>query len=492
MVRGLMLVLVVLALARPAAAQDRLTVFLHGFNSNASTWADTASRLEARLQMTKALPELPWHLPFDAQANHLNSLAGGIGAPANMLMVGHSNGGLVARQLSTKRGMGGIVTLGSPHRGAPLARNIQGVTNHYLFTGEKLSLLLYMVGATSNNRFTGIWNSPGVAWIRSAISGLGAALWWTIGSISNSIGPVVTAPVLGDMTPGSAALNSLNAAGNLARESVTVPGRVGLVFVARDWWIGAPFVAGAPHLQYSGDQAIRYGIQALSAIAGYFGPPNFLPTDPYANSIRMQAQSIISDLLVYNSRWCAATTDRADCSISTDGVVPTDSQFFPGDAINMGYFGPAHITEKQVSEDHIFDALHRHLRLPLRGTSSGGGGGGGGGSAPAASTLSPAERLYPDTEIRSPNGAYALRYQSDGNLVLYGPDGVVWDSKTDGMGGHYCEMQPDGNFVIYHANGGEPWASDTNGLLGAELRVLDEGYVAIYDTGGNVAWWVPR
>ncbi len=488
MARVLMLVAILTALARPAAAQDRLTVFLHGFNSNASSWADTASRLEARLQITKALPELPWHVPFDAQSNHLNTLAAG--APANMVLVGHSNGGLVARQLSTKRPVGGIVTLGSPHLGAPLARNIQGVTSSYLFTGDKLSVLLFMVGATSNNRFTGIWNSPGVAWVRAGISGLGAALWWTIGSIENSIGPVVTAPVLTDMKPGSAVLNALNSGGNLARESVTVPGRVGLVFVARDWWIGAPFVAGAPHLQYRGDEAIRYGIQALSAIAGYFGPPNFLPTDPYANSIRMQAQSIISDLLVYNSRWCFATTERADCTVSTDGVVPTDSQFFPGDAVNMGYVGPTHTTEKQQSEPQIFDALHRHLRLPLRGSS--GGGGGGGSSAPASSVLSPGERLYPDTEIRSPNGAYVLRYQSDGNLVLHGPHGIVWDSKTDGKGGHYCEMQPDGNFVIYHADGSEPWASETDGLAGAELRVLDEGYVAIYDAAGNVPWWVPR
>jgi pimeloyl-ACP methyl ester carboxylesterase len=488
MARALTLVAILAVLARPAAAQDRLTVFLHGFNSSASTWADTAARLEARLQITKALPDLPWHVPFDAQANHLNTLAAG--APANMVLVGHSNGGLVARQLSTKRPVGGIVTLGSPHRGAPLARHIQGVTSSYLFTGDKLSVLLFMVGATGSNRFTGIWNSPGAAWVRSAISGLGAALWWTIGSIENSIGPVVTAPVLTDMKPGSTALNALNSSGNLSRESVTVPGRVGLVFVARDWWIGAPFVAGAPHLQYSGDQAIRYGIHALSAVAGYFGPPNFLPTDPYANSIRLQAQWIISDLLEYNSRWCFATTERADCTVSTDGVVPTDSQFFPGDAINMGYVGPTHTTQKQQSEPQIYDALNRHLRLPARGSS--GGGGGGGSSTPASSVLSPGERLYPDTEIRSPNGAYVLRYQSDGNLVLHGPDRIVWDSKTDGRGGHYCEMQPDGNFVIYHADGSEPWASETDGLAGAELRVLDEGYVAIYDAAGNVPWWVPR
>jgi pimeloyl-ACP methyl ester carboxylesterase len=476
--------------AQPAGAQDRVTVFLHGFNSDVASWHDTASRLAARLQIVSHVPSLPWHLPFDTQATQLHHEANAAGAPPNAVVVGHSNGGLVARQLSTKRALGGIVTLGSPHRGAPLARNIHGVTQHYLFTGQKLGLLLYMLGAShGTNQFTGIWFSPGLAPLRAAIATLGLALSYTVGTIEGSIGPIVTAPVLADMTPGSPVLNALNSAGNTARESVAVPHRVGLVFAARDWWVGAPFVAGAPHLQYWGHASVATAIVFLGYIEAYFNYPNFLPHDPVAVTIRNQARSVISDLLVYNAVWCAATTDRPDCSVSTDGVVPTESQYFPGDAANVGYYGPAHITQKQASEPFIFDALTSRLGLKTRG--AGGGGGGGGGGAPQ-STLTAGERLYPDTEIRSPGGAYALRYQSDGNLVLYGPDGAVWASDTAGQGGLHCEMQPDGNFVIYHASGADPWESGTAGLPGAELRVQDDGYIVIYDAGQNVPWWAPR
>ncbi|MEP7117988.1 MAG: hypothetical protein ABI880_10420 [Acidobacteriota bacterium] len=488
MARHLIAAAVLVALAQPAQAQDRPTVFLHGFNSSAASWAATASRLQSRLQIAASIPELPWQLPYDAQANQLQALATGAGAPPNMVLVGHSNGGLVARQLSTKRPVGGIVTLGSPHQGAPLAATIQGVTQQYALVGQKLGQLLYMLGASNGtNRFTGLWNSPGMAPVRTAITTLGVALYYTVASIEQTIYPVVTAPVLRDMTPGSPVLTSLNSAGNLAREHVAVPARVGLVFAAREWWVGAPFVAGAPQLQYSGDRAVRDGIHYLTLIANYFTPPNVLPTDLAALSIRYQAQSIISDLLVFNSSWCGATTGHYDCSVSTDGVVPTESQFFPGDAANIGYYGPAHVNEKNESENYLFDALTQRVGLVARGASSGPPVHG----APP-STLTAGERLYPDTEVRSTNGAYALRYQSDGNLVLYGPSGAIWDSGTGGRGALYCEMQPDGNLVIYHADGSEPWASDTGGLPGAELRVQDDGYIVIYDAGNNVPWWAPQ
>ena len=52
MARLLIAALVLLAASsRPAAAQDRVTVFLHGFNSNGASWYATASRLGARLRI---------------------------------------------------------------------------------------------------------------------------------------------------------------------------------------------------------------------------------------------------------------------------------------------------------------------------------------------------------------------------------------------------------------------------------------------------------
>lgn len=48
-----------------------------------------------------------------------------------------------------------------------------------------------------------------------------------------------------------------------------------------------------------------------------------------------------------------------------------------------------------------------------------------GGGAEADDTLRAGEALYPDETVSSADGRFHLRYQSDGNLVLYRED---WDS----------------------------------------------------------------
>lgn len=488
--RGIVFVaLLTVGLAPAAQAQDRLTVFLHGFNSNAGTWWGTASRLQDRLQIVPAVPELPWHVPFDTQANHLNTLANSAGAPADTVVVGHSNGGLVARQLSTKRPLGGMVSLGTAHLGAPLANHIEGAAYHYLYTAQELSTLLWMLGAYQTNQFSGIWFSPQMAGVRATVAVLGAVLSHTVNDIAVTIYPIVTAPVLNDMKPGSAALVNLNSAGNLARESAAVPRRVGMVYVARNWYIGAPFVAAAPGKQEWGHAGVVAGIAVLEAIRRYFDYPNFAPWDGVAQNIRLQAARVISNLLIYNSVWCYATTYDPTCSISTDGVVPTPSQYFPGDAQNVGFYGPAHVQEKDAATDALADVLVNRIGLRARSGSTGNPGNPGG---PPASTLAAGERLYPDQYVRSPNGAYTLTYQMDGNLVLYGPDGDLWSSSTHGSSPGFATMQGDGNLVVYRGDGVPIWATDTPDVPGAELRVQDDGYIVLYDAGNNVVWYAPN
>lgn len=489
MARYCVLILALLAAtAVPAAAQDRLTMFLHGFNSSGDTWGNTASRLGVRLQLIKYTPTVPWHLPYDTQANLLNHQANLGGAPPDTVVVGHSNGGLVARQLSTKRALGGIVTVGSPHLGAPLAGNVQGVRQFYINSGEKLSVLLVMLGARGPNQYSPLYNSPAMAPLRAAFTTLGLALATTVGAIDARISPLLTTPVLADMTPGSAALNALNSPGNLAREAAAVPKRVGLVYTARNWWVGAPFVAAAPQYQYQAENAVRVAISFLLLVEAHFSFPNVSPHDAAAASIRMQAGSLISDLRLYNAMWCGATTGNFSCATSTDGIVPTESQFYPGTATNIGRYGAPHVLQTTESEEALVEALVNHVGVRTR---DGSGAGTPSPGLPAA-TLTAGERLYPDTEIRSPSGVYALRYQSDGNLVLYGPGGALWSSGTAGQGGQFAEMQPDGNFVVYHASGAEPWESGTAGIPRAELRVQNDGYIVIYDAGGNVPWYAPR
>jgi len=105
--------------------------------------------------------------------------------------------------------------------------------------------------------------------------------------------------------------------------------------------------------------------------------------------------------------------------------------------------------------------------------------------------------------------AFQLIFQTDGNLVLYGlddtslsgalvpsppqliPDArytkVIWASATNApVGPVRCNMQTDGNLVLYDNDGGAVWASGTNGNPGAFLRCQDDGSLVILGSNGVV------
>lgn len=99
------------------------------------------------------------------------------------------------------------------------------------------------------------------------------------------------------------------------------------------------------------------------------------------------------------------------------------------------------------------------------------------------------EFLYPDDMLTSSNGAYVLRYQLDGNVVLYRTrdDKALWATNTSGDPDGFFLMQTDGNAVLYA--GGEPaWASGTEGAPGAYLIVQNDGNVVVYDATGMPLW----
>lgn len=100
--------------------------------------------------------------------------------------------------------------------------------------------------------------------------------------------------------------------------------------------------------------------------------------------------------------------------------------------------------------------------------------------------MNPGQRLYPDQQVTG--GGAALRYQGDGNLVLYGPGGPLWSAGTTGAPG-YVEMQGDGNLVIYDGDGTPIWASGSEGE-GAKLLVARAG-LKIVATRLTTLWSTP-
>ena len=112
----------------------------------------------------------------------------------------------------------------------------------------------------------------------------------------------------------------------------------------------------------------------------------------------------------------------------------------------------------------------------------------GGGPGNGLDTLTAGQRLYPGQAVSSADRRFALTYQTDGNLVLYGPGGTPrWSTQTFHSPG-YAEMQADGNFVVYASNGAPLWASHTSWARGARLVVHNDGNVVIYTSTSIVAW----
>lgn len=72
-------------------------------------------------------------------------------------------------------------------------------------------------------------------------------------------------------------------------------------------------------------------------------------------------------------------------------------------------------------------------------------------------------------------------YQPDGNFVIYTAEGdPVWASQTAGREPGSVQMNPDGNLVIYDASGTPVWASQTAGNPGAMAQLQPDGKLVIY------------
>ncbi len=116
--------------------------------------------------------------------------------------------------------------------------------------------------------------------------------------------------------------------------------------------------------------------------------------------------------------------------------------------------------------------------------------------------------LFDHEKISSPNGAFTLIMQKDGNLVLYetacgiSPMCARWDSRSfREQGQYFMAIQPDGNLVVYKGRPPAPverhiWSSGTHGQLGNYLlAVQNDGNVVIYrgtSTNRKEAIWASK
>jgi len=83
---------------------------------------------------------------------------------------------------------------------------------------------------------------------------------------------------------------------------------------------------------------------------------------------------------------------------------------------------------------------------------------------------------------------YALRFQNDGNLVVFKKGRSIWSSNTGGHPNAELRFQKDGNLAIYGGAGKVLWSSNTGGHPNAEFVFQSDGYLVIYGGAGKVLW----
>lgn len=492
--------------AVPAFAQEQAVVLVHGMGSSGAEWADTAARLSTDLLVQTRTPDLPWTRRYAEQAATLNAdprVAGIAGAP---IAVAHSNGGVVSREWSKLRGLAGIVTIGTPHSGAPL---IPQFYNWIVFQSSTSMLV--------NSTLSSFSRPSSVAWLMGQLAEplgwIASYGVWSVIYLAASLGIDRVIDVAADMRPGSAALQAVNSAANLGREAAAIPVRVGIASVAHDFYWAGPARAIAPDFAHF----IAIALYSTIAVIAGWGAYIFATADPLDFAAQDQASSLFSlagHLGSVDAVYCSlvSSTLMNQC-IPNDGILPYTTQMYPGGQnVFLGFEGngPAHVQEKRQA-NVLRDVLVQFLHVPPRPVAppppppppppteppgqpppgSEPPPPGSGGSINGHELMRANERLLPGESLRSANGLYELAYQNDGNLVLYTAQGVpLWATGTQWTNPGFVSMQWDGILVVYDAGGFLVFdtAADSGGHADSYLVVQNDGNVVIYDSSGQPTW----
>jgi pimeloyl-ACP methyl ester carboxylesterase len=478
------LTICLVALVSPAAAQQTVpVVFVHGFKSSGGTWEAAAARLQSQLAIQPYRPTSRWQDGYSTQANQLHSLLPSL--PSSTVLVGHSNGGIVSRQLSRSRSSAAIITTSTPHTGAPIARNASLFVGYNLGIFDRTSDISNAWGYLENPWTWILWEIADV--VDNAVQ-IGYDSVFYLGA---TLGVDIALPVWQEMRPGSSFLLDLNSDSNKAREASSIPTRVGIINQAKNFYAGGLFRAVVPEYADSISIALNVGADVLDYWATYLyvrGPEDF---DNYQRAETLW--NLAAWMATHEAAWCQAVSDPTPLVLTSvgicwenDSMVPTFSQVYPGGIPiqRRDTAVHAHLTRDLDMQNGLYYVLTTFAHVPPLGTSA--------PPPPPVSgdnKLASGERLLVNEKIVSGDGRYRVTYQGDGNLVLRYSDGTaLWSSKTAGTTTNYTIMQTDGNAVVRNASSAAVWHAGTFGNPGAYMVAKNDGNVVILSSAGAQLW----
>jgi hypothetical protein len=463
-----------LAAGRPAAAQDRPLVLVHGFSSNGTTWTEAANRLKVQLAVTTIAPSYNWKQGFAQQAAELNGKLPFV--PGVVFGVGHSNGGLAVREWSRTRAMSGLLTMSSPNQGAPISGNAPALANY----NAQIAMGLF----NARNSFSN--PNEGSFWIWQVIQGalaFATDAYNLTGVALGSAGFDVFSDAFAQERIGSPFMQALNSPANLARETSALNGnRAAIVTSVANYHLGGVFRAVDPGHADAWRAGLYASIGLLDAYASQLATTGH-PRDQE----RAQRLFYVSFLLaLHEPYWCQAVSDWSPYAVSAAGscypndtVMASWTQNLPGALAIPKPNMPEHVWQTYLMTPVLYEVLTAHMGVAPRG------------GLPSQSELREGQQLSPGQQIASPDGRYRLTYQGDGNLVIYRTADTlaVWSSGTSGTSAGRAVMQTDGNFVVYNAAGTAVFHTWTYGNPGAFLRLQNNGSIVVLRGSDQLRLW---
>lgn len=215
-----------------APAQQQPVEFNHGFANQGTAWVPTADYLRQRLQIETLTPTTPWYASFGDQSAALGNALNAWGRSSDIGLA-HSNGGLVARNYVQVNGYASrinrLATIGTPHRGAPIAENvINGRLPGYF---GSLAFAIGNAGDFYANNDPD-WNSPypvvnyGVQTALNIMYYAGATL--SSNRSLAGLGIAAAFPVTQQERPIAPFIGQINSSGGLGTEAAVLRRRVGI------------------------------------------------------------------------------------------------------------------------------------------------------------------------------------------------------------------------------------------------------------------------
>ncbi|WP_288467987.1 peptidoglycan DD-metalloendopeptidase family protein [uncultured Curtobacterium sp.] len=97
--------------------------------------------------------------------------------------------------------------------------------------------------------------------------------------------------------------------------------------------------------------------------------------------------------------------------------------------------------------------------------------------------------IQPGTILRSDAGtSRQFTMQADGNLVQYVDGAATWASNTSGHPGSWAAVQTDGNLVVYGPDRRALWSSRTSRAGAGQLMVQADANVVLYGASDTRVW----